>query len=175
MDHKLYKRFFVDVLPDDEKTATEGRPCFRNVEMITIMVPGDKNNIVTREAREEDKTRFADLYAKFKKGEGEILDGFPLKEWTGVTRAQVEELKFFNFLTVESLANANDNVAVKFPGLHELKRRAAAWVQAQKDSAPIEKLNAEIKARDEQNAALQAQMAEMVKALAELKAQVGKK
>lgn len=167
-DDKLYKRFYKDVLPDAEASKDAGRPKFRDVEMVQIIIPGDKKNIVIREAREDDKVRFAKEYAAFKAGEDEPIDGFPLKEWGQITKSMLEELKYMGFRTVEHVANASDAACSKFAGLQMLKTRAKQWLELQTTSAPLDKLNAEIAKRDEENAAMKAQLAEMQKALAEL-------
>lgn len=165
-DDKLLVRFYSDILPDEEKSVAEGRRCFRDAEFVQIMVPGNKNNITIREARPEDKERFAKHYAAFKRGEDQQVSGYPLKEWPLVTRAMVEELKYLGFVTVEQIAEVNDSVASKIPGMRQMQQRAQNWLQAQKSAAPMEKLQNELQARDEAIAALQAQMEEMQKALA---------
>jgi uncharacterized coiled-coil protein SlyX len=168
-DDKLYVRFFMDVLPDDEATKTTGIKKFRDVEMVQIMVPGDKRNITIREARDSDKVRFARHYERFQaNNKEEALDGFPLSQWGLLSKAQTEELRYLGFRTVEHVANANDSVMNKYPGLRELSKRAAAWLQAQANAAPVEKLNSALAERDQTIAAMKAQMDEMQKALAAL-------
>lgn len=169
-DDKLYVRFFMDILPDVEASKATGLRKFRDAEMIQIMVPGSKSNIVIREVRTtekgtgDDDVRFAKLYSQFKAGQGEVLDGYPLKEWPLVNRAMAEELKYLGFVTVEHVAKATDGVIGKHPGLRDLQERAKIWLEAQAGAAPAERLQSELKARDEQIAALQAQMAEILKA-----------
>jgi hypothetical protein len=165
-DSKLFVRFFIDILPDTDATEKTGIRKFRDVEMVTIMVPGDKRNVVTREVREEDKNRFPKVYEHFKKGLSDVPDGFPLSQWPMATRSLVEELKYMGFHTVESVANAAEQVMGKYPGLRELQRRAKAWLQAQEGAAPIEKMQAELEKRDLEIKALQAQMQELMKAKA---------
>lgn len=162
-DSKLYVRFFSDILPDPDASAATGIRKFRDAVMIQIMVPGDKRNIVIREAREEDKQRFPEIYRRFEEGAGEALDGFPLSQWPMATRAMVEELKYLGFITVEHVANATDQACGKHPGLRELKRRAEAWLKAQRDAAPIEQMSAQLEKLQQTNAALEAQMAELMK------------
>lgn len=167
-DEKLYVRFFSDVLPDDDATAATGMRKFRDAEMIQIMVPGSKTSIVVREVRDDDKHRFGDLYERFKAGHESVV-GYPLSQWPMATRAMVEELKYVGFVTVEQVAEANDMACQRYPGLRELKARAASWLAAQRDSAPIEKLNSEVEARNAEIAALKQQMAEMAAQIAKLK------
>jgi len=168
-DTRLYVKFYQDVLPDEARTEIEGRPCFKDATLVQIMTPGDKNNIVVREARPDDKARFPTHYARYQAGEKEQQSGYPLKEWPLATRAMIEELRYFGFTTVEAIAQANDQSIAKYPGLRELSRRAQNWLEARESTAPLDKLEAENKHLQEQVEAMQAQQQEMVKALAELK------
>lgn len=170
MDHKLFVRFFLMVQPDEEKTKTEGRRCFRDCEMIQIMVPGDKRNIVIREARVEDKDRFSDLYAKWSRDrKQDVLDGYPLSEWSQVTPSMSEELRYMGFRTVEHVANANDAACGRMAGLNELKRRAQAWLEMREKQAPLEHAQAELDKRDERIANLEADLRAMREVLTDLR------
>lgn len=168
-DDKLYVRFYMDVIPDLEGSRVAGYRKFIDAEMIQIMVPGDKRNIINREVIDTDKQRFGKIYERFKAGEAEQQSGFPIREWPLITRAMAEEFKYLGFMTVEALANASDAHISKYPGMREVQSRAKTWLQAQKDAAPMEQLQNELGVRDEQIAAMKAQMDEMAKALAALK------
>lgn len=168
-DEHLYVKFFVHPQQDKEKSLEEGRPIFEDKEFITIMVPGDKDNIVTREIRPGDTERFPKQYAAFQNDNQELIEGTPLHKWPLVTSAQVEELKFFNIRTVEQLANIADSTAQKFMGVQLLKGRAKEYIDAAKDAAPVAILQGELEKRDETIAGLSASMEEMQKELAKLK------
>lgn len=167
-DDKLYVRFFQDVLPDPEESARTGMRKFRDADMVTIMVPGDKRNIITREARPDDQERFAKQWKMYKADHEEQLQGYPLKEWPLISRSMAEEFKYLGFRTVEHIANASDAVLSRYPGMREVQSRAKTWLAAQADAAPLERLQTELKTRDEQIAAQAAQMAEMQKQIAAL-------
>ena len=167
-DDKLYVRFFEDVLPDDVASKERGRPIFRDVCMVTIMVPGNRKTIITREARDEDKARFAKQFQHFKKGDGSLM-GTPLKEWGMCPRSFTEELKYQGFHTVEQVANAQDQACQNLPGLRDLRDRAKAYLALAEGAAPAAKLQAELSERDAQIQSLQEQLKEQAKAIAELK------
>jgi hypothetical protein len=153
-DSKLFVTFFKHPTQDQAKTLAEGRPMFREETYVRIMVPGDKDSIVVRPARDMDKQRFAKQHDAFEKGEGELHDGTPLKAWPMITRGQVEELKFFGVYTVEALADLADVHVQKFMGVGALKTQAQAYMQAAKDSAPLVQLNAALEDKDNEIAAL---------------------
>lgn len=169
-DDKLYVRFFTEVLPDEAASKAAGLRKFRDVEMITIMVPGNKKEVRTREARPEDIERFQGVYDKFKKDKDAMPDGTPISEWNQVSSpALKEELRYMGFITVEQLAGASESVLVQNAGLRTLKQRAAQWLLMQQENAPVERLSSELADRDAKIEALQQQMAEMTKAMLEFK------
>lgn len=129
-DGKLYAVFFKDVVKDEGKSEEMGRPIFRDTEFVRIVAPGDKTNVVVRPAREDDKRRFGRQYEAFKRGDAEQIIGTPLAQWPLMTRAQVEELRYFGVLTVEHLADLRDDVKTKIPGSVDLSKRAAQWLNA---------------------------------------------
>lgn len=170
-DDKLYVRFFTDVLPDEVASKETGIRKFRDVDMIQIMVPGDKRNITIREAREEDKHRFAKHYERFKanKEAEDQIDGYPLSQWGALSRATAEELRYLGFRTIEHVAGASDAVLGKHPGLRQLQQRAKQWIESQKSAAPAQKLADDLQDAQETIQGMKKQMEEMAAAMAQLK------
>jgi hypothetical protein len=162
-DEKLYKMFYKGLVPNEEASAEQGRPIFREVIMIKIITPGNRDNIVDREMQPHDKIRFRETWARFEKGEHELGTGTPLAEWPLVSRSMAEELKFFGFFSVEHVAEANDAVMSKMPGLRELSGRAKAWLTATKDTEGTAKALKENEDLKSQIAALTAQVADLAK------------
>lgn len=160
-DSKLFVAFSNKPHPDKEKSKLEGRPIFTTREYITIMVPGDKNNVVNRPVQELDKRRFATKYAAFRAGQSQDTSGTPLESVAWISREQVEELKFFNVRTLEHLANLADVHAQRFLGIHALRQKARDAIQLAKENAPALRLTAELRERDEKMAVMQKQMDEM--------------
>jgi hypothetical protein len=174
-DSKLFVTFFKHPTQDQEKTLAEGRPMFIEEDYCRIMVPGDKDSIVVRPARDMDKQRFAKQYAAYQAGEGEFHEGTPLKAWPMITRGQVEELKFFGVYTVEALAELADIHVQKFMGVGALKQQAQAYMQAAKESAPLVQLNAAVEQKDNEIAALNQAVEELMEKVTALEAKPRKK
>lgn len=98
-----------------------------------------------RPATDMDKARFHAHFRKFMDRNQEDYDGvsgMPLIEWPGVTRSQAEELRFFNVMTVEHLANMTDGNASKFMGIQALKIKAIKYLEVSKVEAAAEQLTA---------------------------------
>lgn len=169
-DNKLFVTFFKHPRKDEKKTLAEGRPMYNDEDYVRIMVPGDKDSIVIRPARDMDKERFAKQFAAYQAGEGESHQGTPLKAWPMVTRGQVEELKFFGVHTVEALAELADIHVQKFMGVGTLKDQAKAFIQNAKEAAPLVQLNAAVEAKDNEIAALTEAIDDLKSIVTELQA-----
>lgn len=155
----VYARFYLVPREDEETSAKEGRPIFKDREYIEIFCAGNENNIVRRPATDMDKRRFREQYALFKQGNEEQLVGTPLAEVAWIPRSRIEELSYLKIRTVEALADLDDSVCSRTPGLYELKRKAALWLKRAESEAPFTELAKE-------NEGLQKRIAALEKALA---------
>jgi hypothetical protein len=184
---RLFVRFSMHPVLDEVRThggklsdgtivEAAGYPVHKEVEYIEIAVPGDKTNIIHRPLRDEDKRRFRQQYQAWKanpEGNQDGTVGFPLKDWPGISRAQVEDLKYFRVHTVEQLANLSDGNAANIGPIQDLKRKAQAFLQAAKAAAPLAKLEHELKARDNEIETLKRQREEQADRLASLEKRLG--
>lgn len=157
-DEKLPVRFYMGAVPDDAETARQGRPMFRDVECIQIF--NSKDNVIDRPVRDTDKKRWPGAYNAWKQsGDGEPgAVGTRLEHWPQMSRAQVEEYRYFKVFTVEQLAAMPDSTVQKIMGASKLKQLAQLYVEAAKGEAPFQRLQAEIEKRDGQIAELTAEV-----------------
>lgn len=123
--------FFKHSIQDDEASAQSGRPVYRDVTMVRIAQPGDKNLVVERKARDADKVRFSRQWSAFERSEEMAADGWPLEHWTLLDRSKARELKYFNIMTVEHLAGLTDDQMsqIGMLGLRTLVRQARAALE----------------------------------------------
>ena len=146
-DETLLVKFYYKSIPDKTATAEEGRPMFKEVEMIDIKVPGQRDG-VARPATQRDKNRFPRHYAAFKNRMEAPSDGTPLTEWPAISRSFADQLSFVNVKTVEQLADLNDSNMHNIPGIQNFKQKAKDWLEYTKDEAIVGKLRDEINERD---------------------------
>lgn len=158
-DSKLMVAFTMLPQLDKVKTKEEGRPIYTPREHVTILVPGDKYNVVRRPVTDLDRRRFSSKYAAFKAGKQEDESGTPLETVPWITREQVEELKFFNVRTLEHLAGLADNHAQRFMGINQLRTKARDAIALAKEQAPALKMAAELRERDERISTMEKQLA----------------
>lgn len=147
-DNKLYVEFFRKPVLQPGKSREAGRAVYEEVDYVRIHVPGDKSSVIERPVSQQDQFRFSDRYAKWKAGQEEAVTGTPLSALPGMTPSKVEEYKFFKLVTVEQLAEANDNLGAKFMSFQQDKQRAKAFLEVAKNNAPIERMNEELAKRD---------------------------
>jgi hypothetical protein len=142
-DKSVHARFYIRPVHNEAKSAAAGRPIFDDKEFVEIRASGNSTNIVDRPVGDLDRRRFARQYTLFKAGDNEQIVGTRLTEVPWITRSQCEELAYLKVLTVEQLANVNDQLCTTMVGVYELKRRAAAYLEQAVGSAPITALQAE--------------------------------
>lgn len=147
-DNKLYVEFFRKPVMQPGKSREAGRAVYEEADYVRIHVPGDKSSVIERPLSQQDVFRFQDRYNKWKAGQDEAVTGTPLSAMPGMNQAKVEEYKFFKIVTVEQLADANDNLGGKFMSFQQDKQRAKAFMEVAANNAPIEKMNAELQKRD---------------------------
>lgn len=164
LDSKLYVEFYRKPVVNAVKSSEAGRAVYEERDFIRIHVPGDKNNVVDRQMRQRDIDRFRDRYEKWKAGQAEAVTGTPLSALPGMTPSKVEEYKFFKIVTVEQLADANDQLGQKFMSFNQDKNRAKAFLEVAAGNAPIEHMNQELAKRDETIETLKAQVEALVAA-----------
>lgn len=179
--------FFNKSKMDIQLSKQEGRPRYVKKPYIRVTQPGDRDNIITREAwidehfeefgepeyRMADNVRFPAEWTLFKKQQaGEAVGGAtgtPLSMWPVLTSEQVEELKHFHITTVEELAGMSDANVSRFMGLRQLQRLAKDFLEAAKDGAVVSKLSQELSANEERMKNLENVASEQAETIRQLK------
>jgi hypothetical protein len=154
----LYVRFNLQAVEDRKASERDGRPVFKNVEYVEIHVPGDKTNIPHRPVTDEDRSRFATTYAAWKRGQGDIQAGQPLKEWPAIRPAEVAMLAHANVHTVEALAALSDENISRIGPVRHLVARAKDYMEASRSAAPVAALQAELEKQRQALAILQEEL-----------------
>lgn len=142
---------------DHERTKSEGRPIFVDVEMIEIRIPGSKD-VCIRAVTEEDKINYSRHYEHFRTKNTEIINGTPLSEFPFISASERKELEYFNVFTAEQLVGMADGFVDKMRvNCRDLIKKVKAHLQNAKDTAFVtsmtqenENLKREIQALKEQ-------------------------
>ena len=159
----LIPMFYRRAVQDKVASENEGRPIFTELDYVQIHIPGDKNTIIDRKVRDDDKRRWAAQWQAYLDNASQPVEGTPLEQWPALSVSQIAELKALHIPTIEVLADLPENGLQKIGmGARELKARAKAFIDAAKGNGAIEKLAAEntrfldrISNLEQQNAQLQ--------------------
>lgn len=168
-DQKLHVRFYKQPIKMEAASIAEGRPIFQDFDYIHIMIPGQRDDLKT-EVTEHYIRRFRRQWENYQARNADVTIGTPLAEVPWLTQSQVLEFTAVNIRTVENLRDLPDVLGQRFMGIHELKARAARFLEAAKGEAPILKLEAENQRLKETIGAQADQLAAMDVAIKELQA-----
>lgn len=157
---RLVVKFRADKVKDEGESKRQGRPIFKDMEMIEIRTAGDRNTVKVfpahaqhRWTQDEDggqvvetyAMRFSEQYRRFKEGRQQIQDGTPLSELPFLTEAKRSELRALSIHTAETLAALDGtNLKTLGPGGRELKNQAAAYIDNANGSANVTQMAAQI-------------------------------
>lgn len=145
-----------------------GRAVYKDVDYITIRVPGELD-VIDRPVWNEpgnpkcDVARFGDMYKRWKESNAAPEVGTPLQHLTLmapplVSPAQVAEFRHFGIRTAEQLISVPDVLAGRFMGYPQLKAKVEAYLEQVKEDAPLETVRLELAKRDEETETLREQL-----------------
>lgn len=139
--------FFSNMaIHDPVASKREGRPIYRDVEVVQYRIAGERNYAPTIPAHDmwrridgEEVThamRWPEEYARFKAGQDQVASGTPLSELPFLTEAKRQELRGLKVYTAEALASLDGkNLTNLGHGGRELKDKATAYLAAASNSA----------------------------------------
>lgn len=160
--------FYMEAVEHKFESEKAGRPIFKEIPFVRIVVPGDRNNITEGKATEYHKTRYPNAWRAFEAGQAQGITGTPLETWPQITRAHVKEAKYYEVHTVEQLASLADIHCQRLGmGWTELRQKA-------KDFLAIAEGTAQQTAQAAENERLRQEMENMKAQLAELSANAQK-
>ncbi len=137
-------RFFIDSVQDEMASAAHGRPIFRDVERVEIILPGNPHLRPVHAVNDEHRMRWQREYEAFRNGVEISPEGTPLEDWPVLSRSQVLELKGLALRTVEDVARMTDTATQRIgTGGQLLRERAVAFLDDAASSAFTTKVSAE--------------------------------
>lgn len=166
-DKKLLVKFGTMPMADPVATAEKGHRCFKEVEVIYINIPGQRDGVVHK-VTDKDKQRFPEHYKMYKDRTEAPETGTPLFEWPIITRSMAEMFSFKNVKTVEQLADLNDNFMHEFPGAVGLKRKAQDYLESVGDDEVLAKMRDDLESKDTTIGTLQEQVKNLIGRMTEL-------
>jgi hypothetical protein len=104
------------------KSVEEGRPFFENKIFVKIHPPGERLNIVDREASDTDKRRFPMQWAQFQQNSPQVSNGTPIEMLFAANPATAAALQASGVHTVEQCA------ALSAHAIETIGMGAQTWV-----------------------------------------------
>ena len=160
-DRPAYVRFERIALEDAQATAAQGHFVARDVDMAMITPPGSRDVFkievpqwvlnMKQDVRNDRlpsawMDQYLDAYEKWKTGQAMPLQGTPIKGWGVLSPAQQAVLTGLMILTVEDLAQLNDEGLQRIGmGALDLRTKARAWISQIHDKGPLTLENAKLK------------------------------
>jgi len=169
-------QFFARDEKNEVASAQMGRYVANKVDMVRIIIPGDKHNIVERRVRESDKQRWPKQWEAYRKMEDYVPEGTLIDTWPMLSKGQVYELKGNNIFTVEQIAElADDRLSALGLGGRLLRKHAQAFIETAKRGAVPAQLVSENETLRGQVNLLVSQVTELTKKLEMLASKAGEK
>jgi hypothetical protein len=182
--HGFYVEFELRAEEDRNETMKTGHPVFYDTEIAIITMPGGNlvvDKVVSAELLNEWKrgipgrkppSPFATAaYEAWKDGREAPVNGIDLKNWPGVTPAQLKMCQGCNIRTVEDLAESNaDSIRKMGMGGVALKDKAISYLKSaglNKNSEEVSALKVEMEALREAVTKRDAQIEKLMEQLTE--------
>ena len=154
--------FFTESVEDVAASQEQGRPIFKDVEMVRIQIPGDIKSEPVQKVTDLHRQRWPDHYKAFAEKAEVSSIGTPLEQWGRLPGSRIEELKFFKIRTVEDLAGVPDGLLQNLGmGARALRTEAQAYLELQSDSNVAQKYAVQLEQQQDQIALLQNQIAQI--------------
>jgi hypothetical protein len=154
---ELYIETYNRPVKNEIKSKEAGRPIFEDLPHMSIRAPGAKDTFITLVTSIEKKKYHKHWKAFVERQEEVLIEGTPLEEWSGITRSEAEELKFFKIFTVEQLAGMSDTNAQNFRGMNNRRTKAKSFLamsDVESKAEAVSDLQAEVKALKEKLSAI---------------------
>lgn len=147
-EHLVTPFFRTEAIEDIPASKREGRPIFKEREVVEVRIAGDRNfapvfPALSMWARIDGveityAERWSDQYSRFKEGTVQVADGTPLDELTFLTVSRRAELRALKIYTAEALA-ALDGKPLKSLGAdgYKFKEMAQAYLDKARGMANI--------------------------------------
>lgn len=147
-DERLSIFFFTDAIEDVERTEQEGRPVFKDVDFIRIVIPpaewAPNGEERTAKVTKQHQDRFPLEYREFKASQREAPDGSPLKMWPALTPASLKELTAHGLYTIEQVADISDRELRTYEWLKPWQEKAKNWLDSLDGNKALLRLEGEV-------------------------------
>ncbi len=127
VDSQLLVKFTIHSEMSQYKSKQAGMPVYDDVEIVTIMNPGEKEPVIVA-ADDFHRRRFPRQYEAFKKGMESAHTGTPLDLLFPSSPSTVKQLQAFHIFSIQQLATISDSAKTQIPMGQSLVDRAKTYL-----------------------------------------------
>lgn len=163
--------FYKRAVHNEVKSAQAGRPIFDDIDFVKIQHPGERLNIVEREASQLDKRRWPAQWSAYAAGKDQVAEGTPLGLLFPRHPSTIAMLQAIGFMTVEHLANASAT-AIETIGMNgqDYVNYAQKYIKGASGGAAFHQMQMEVDEQKRTNGRLQKQLEDMTAQMAAMSA-----
>lgn len=172
VDKSMVCRFYMRALHNAAKSKQEGRPVYEDKIFVIIHPPGERLNIVDREATDFDKRRWPAQWHQFQQNKVQQPDGTPIDLLYPDYPSVAAMLRAHGVATIEQCAalsgNAVDNMGM---GSQRYVNAAKTYIQASAKGVQATQLRAQLEDRDREVRVLERKIEALTAEVENLRAQ----
>lgn len=163
--------FYKRAIHNEIKSAQAGRPIFDDIDFVKIQHPGERLNIVEREANALDKRRWPAQWSAYAAGKDQVAEGTPLGLLFPRHPSTIAMLQAIGFMTVEHLASASAT-AIDAIGMHgqDYVNYAQKYIKGATGGAAFHQMQMEVEDQKRVNSRLVKQVEDMTAQMQALQA-----
>lgn len=169
-DSKQVVMFYVKPVRNAQKSAEVGRPYFDDKIFVRIHPPGERLNIVEREANDSDKRRFPMQWVQFKENAPQVSDGTPIDMLFAANPSIAAALKASGVHTVEQCADLSAHAIETIGmGAQQWVNEATRYLEVANKGVKASQMKAALEDRDRTIHHLEHKVEMLVTELAQLR------
>ncbi len=150
-DPSMVVMFYIRPIRNPAKSAELGRPYFDDKVFVRIHPPGERLNIVEREASDTDKRRFPMQWAQFKENAPQVSDGTPIDMLFAANPSIAAALKASGVHTVEQCAELSAHAIETIGmGAQQWVNEATRYLEVANKGVKASQLKAALEDKDRQ-------------------------
>lgn len=148
-DTSMVVMFFQKPVRNHAQSAEQGRPFFENKLYVRIHPPGERLNIVEREATDNDKRRFPMQWHQFTQNTPQVADGTPVEMLFASNPAVAAMLQASGVHTVEQCAGLSAHAIETIGmGAQQWVNEAARYLEVAEKGVKASQLKAVVDEKD---------------------------
>lgn len=146
----VFVRFYDRVVKSDSVNEKTGMPIFKTRCFVQIRIKNNSSEIYDQPASDEKIQRYPVEYNRYLLNKKQVQEGTPLDQFSFLTVAQIEALKYYGIFSVEALAGLTQQKAQDLDILSEWQK-AKNFLDTEQLRVAFEKLKKDYALLEEEN------------------------